>query len=446
MIERVRSIYNNTGFRKYFTNTSWLLAEKIFRMVLGLLVGICVARYLGPEQFGRLNFVLAFVGLFIPFSKLGLDSIIVRDLVRNEDERYSILGSCVYMKLIGSFVVLGIILTAILILKNDPIYVWMTFFVGVSIVFKASDAFEFYFRSMVLSKYSVMANMAGFISSSLLKIVLVLVGSGLLYFAFAFAVEAAVTALAVFFLYRRYNGPVAMVFEPVKAKSMLKESWPMIFSGFFAIIYLNIDQVMLEQIKGSYEVGQYSAAVRVSSAWYFIPMAIGWSVQTAVVKAKEKSEKLYLERLFMLFTLLAVAAYILVVPVSYFSQEIIELLYGSAFMIAGKVLAIHILATVFVFVGVARGLWVSTESHFRFALFSNMAAGLLNVVLNIIWIPGYGALGAAWATVISYFVTYIGSGFFYKPAIRIALMQIRALMGIGIFQLLLGHNFKETAV
>jgi len=214
---------------------------------------------------------------------------------------------------------------------------------------------------------------------------------------------------------------------------LIKESWPLIFSGFFALVYLNIDQVMIEEMLNSYEVGQYSAAVRISSIWYFIPLTIGWSVQTAIVNAKKQSEKLYFERLQLLCTITAIMAYLLILPISYFSNDIINLLFGESYQEAGNVLAIHIFASLFVFINVARGAWILNESYFKFALYSNIGAGLLNILLNYIWLPKYGIYGAAWATLISYSFTYLFSGLFFKPARKIVIMQLKSIFLVDFF-------------
>lgn len=84
---RFQDLIIHRGFRRYFANTSWLFAEKILRMVVGLFVGVWVARYLGPERFGLLSYAQSFVGLFSAFATLGLDEIVVRELVKDESKR-----------------------------------------------------------------------------------------------------------------------------------------------------------------------------------------------------------------------------------------------------------------------------------------------------------------------------------------------------------------------
>jgi len=225
---------------------------------------------------------------------------------------------------------------------------------------------------------------------------------------------------------------------------LIKESWPLIFSGFFALVYLNIDQVMIEEMLSSYGVGQYSAAVRISSVWYFIPLTIGWSVQTAIVNAKKHSETLYFERLQLLFTVTTIMAYFLILPISYFSNEIINFLFGKNYQQAGGVLAIHIFASLFVFINVARGTWILNESYFKFALLGNIGAGLLNILFNYIWLPRYGIYGAAWATLISYSFTYLFSGLFFAPARKIVIMQLKSICLIDIFYQI--KSFKKRRI
>ena len=117
---------------KYFKNTSWLFAEKIIRMMVGLFIGIWVARYLGPEQFGLFSYAVSFVGLFIAISTLGLDTIVVRELVKNESNRDILLGTAFRLKLLGAFGVIIVLGIAVNFTTNDLstnllIFIWILF-------------------------------------------------------------------------------------------------------------------------------------------------------------------------------------------------------------------------------------------------------------------------------------------------------------------------------
>jgi O-antigen/teichoic acid export membrane protein len=433
-IEKISHVLNHLGFHKYFVNTLWLFAEKIFGMIVGLFVGIWVARYLGPEKFGMFSYVIAFTSLFAPLGKLGFDGIVSRDIARNDTDIDELLSSSALFKFVGSLVLLIIVSLYMYFFKDDLIYFYLGLILSMIYVLKSFEVLEFYYRAKVRARYIAIAHSIGMIFAASAKIVFILMGAGLIFFAFSNLLQVVIAVLLLFYFFK--NQPNRCAFSKAKISrglALIKESWPLIFSGFFALVFLNIDQIMIEEMLNSYELGQYSAAVRISSVWYFIPLTIGWSVQAAIVNAKKQNEALYYKRLQMLFTLLACMAYMLILPVSCFSNEIILFLFGSAYSMAGDVLALHILASLFVFVGSIRGLWVTNESYFKFALFSNVVAGILNIVLNYFWISKYGITGAALATLISYAFTYILSGLFFKPAVKIVIMQLKSVCLIDIF-------------
>ena len=138
---------------KYFKNTSWLFAEKILRMVVGLFVGIWVARYLGPEQFGLFSYAQSFVGLFTAFATLGLDGIVVRELVKDKSRRDELIGSAFWLKLIGAFVVLIILAIAIHFTSNDSYTNYLVFIIASATIFQSFNVVDFYFQSKFYNIY-----------------------------------------------------------------------------------------------------------------------------------------------------------------------------------------------------------------------------------------------------------------------------------------------------
>ena len=85
--DKLNRLQLSTGFKKYFVNTGWLFFERIIGMAVTFFVGVYVARYLGPANFGLLSYAGSFVGLFMGISALGLNNIVVRELVKNEKKR-----------------------------------------------------------------------------------------------------------------------------------------------------------------------------------------------------------------------------------------------------------------------------------------------------------------------------------------------------------------------
>ena len=167
------------------------------------------------------------------------------------------------------------------------------------------------------------------------------------------------------------------------------------------MLYMRIDQIMIKEMLGEREVGLYSAAIRLSEAWYFVPTIITTSLFPAIVNAKKTSEKLYHERLQRLYTTLVWMAIAVAVPMTFFSDWLITLLYGEAYKDAGQVLIIHIWAGVFVSIGVASGSWFTGENLQHYAFYRTLLGAIINVILNLTLIPNFGLIGAAIATVIA---------------------------------------------
>lgn len=421
-----------------FSNIGWLLSDKLLKLSLGLIVSIWLARYLGSEKFGILSYVTAFVTLFSFLSSLGLDGIVVREMALDREKSSEILGSAFILKLIGSLILIVLVIPIIMVIKpNQPMFWTMASLIAAGFLLKPFECIGLWFRAEIKSRYSVIAQNIAFSIASGFRLLGILFGAGLIFFAFSLTVEALLGAIGLLVAYGLSGGkPLKWLPTIARSRMLIQESWPLIFSGFFVTIYLQIDQIMLGQMLGDHAVGLYSAAVRISTVWYFIPMAIGWSVQSTVVKAKKENPTTYLTLLQDLFTLMAVAGYMLSIPVFMFSEWITRILLGVGYMGAAEILSVHIFASLFVFSGVARGIWVTTESMMKFSMVSNMIAAVLNVFLNIVLIKTHGTIGAAYATLASYFITYIASGFFYTKARKVFYMQIKALFLYGIYRLI----------
>jgi len=402
MKAKIAALLKHQGFRKYFANTSWLFAEKVLRLVVGLLVGVWVARYLGPERYGLLSYAGSFVGLFSVFATLGLDNIIIRDLVRDEGRRDILLGTAFRLKLAGGLVVLLFLAVAVTFTSNDAYTNGIVFLTASATLFQSLNVIDFYFQSRVLSKYVVFANIISLFASSLIKVILILLNAPLTAFASMALFDSIILAGGFIFFYKNNRlSPASWKFEKETARRLLKDSWPLILSGMMVSLYMKIDQVMIKEMLGSESVGQYAAAVRISEAWYFIPVVISASLFPAILNAKSLSEVLYYERLQKLFDLMVWIAFAVALPMTFFSHRLITLLYGISYEGASHVLMIHIWAGVFVGLGVVSGKWYLSENLQRLAFWRTFAGTIINVLLNLILIPVFYIEGAAFATLAS---------------------------------------------
>jgi len=404
MIAKFKSLQNHQGFLKYFKNTSWLFGEKILRMVVGLFVAIWVARYLGPEQFGLFSYAQAFVGLFTAIAGLGLDGIIVRELVKNPSKQAVLLGTAFYLKLIGALLALLAIAGAVTLSQQDSLTTWLIFIIASATVFQSFNVIDFFFQAKVLSQYVVYANIISLFFSSLVKIGLILNNAPLIAFAWVVLFDSFVLACGFiyFFLKNSKFNIQNLTFNKSTAVNLLRDSWPLILSGIAIMIYVKIDQIMIKEMLNAEAVGQYAAAVRLSEAWYFIPVVIASSLFPAIINAKKASEEFYYARLQKLYDLMAWMAIAIALPMTFLSDWVVELLYGGQYNQAGGVLMIHIWAGVFVFLGVASGRWLLAENLQIYSTINTAVGAVMNIVLNYIFIKNYGIEGSAWATVIAY--------------------------------------------
>jgi O-antigen/teichoic acid export membrane protein len=402
---KFRALKNHQGLKRYGENTAWLFGEKILRMVVSLFVGIWVTRYLGPENVGQLSYAQSFVGLFAVVATFGLDGIVVRELVKDSKKNYEIIGTVFWLKLMGAFIVLGLLSLAVNYTSNDSHTNTMVFIIASSIFFQSFNVIDFYFQAKVMSRYIVYANVISLAVSSIIKITLILNEAPLINFVMVVVFDSFILASGFIYFYIKINKTFEInkiKFKWKVAKYLLKDSWPLIFSGVVISIYMRIDQVMIKEMMNIESVGQYAAAVRLSEAWYFIPMLLGSSLYPSIVNAKKNNEKLYYDRLQNFYTLMVWLGIFIAIPMTFMSDSVVNILYGSAFNKSGEVLMIHIWAGIFLSLGIACGKWYLTENYTKGALKKAIFGMILNIIGNYILIPIYGINGAAVSTLLGH--------------------------------------------
>ncbi|MDA3787560.1 MAG: flippase [Desulfobacula sp.] len=419
---------HSSGFKRYFANTSWLMGHRVLSMVVALFVGVYVARYLGPEQFGLLSYAGSFVGLFTALATLGLDSIMVRELVKTPERRDELLGTAFWLKAGGAILMWAGIAAAIPFTNNDTQTNILIVIIAFAVIFQAFNVIDFNYQAEVKSKYVVYSQLVQLVISSIIKLVLILISAPLLWFACVFLFDAVVHAVGLTAMYLKNTGKVwYWKWRWQTAKVLLKDSWPLILSGIAISIYLKIDQVMIKEMLDAKQVGLYAAAVRLSEAWYFVPMAITSSVYPAIINAKKQSEELYYQRLQKLYDLMVWLAVAIALPTTFLAPWVIKVLYGEAFLPAAGVLSIHIWAGVVVFLGVASGKWFLTENYIKKNLYRTSLGVVINIVSNLMLIPLYGIYGAAIATLLGQLSADLLYDFFDKQTYPSLKLKIHAL-------------------
>ena len=430
----MQRLKSHQGFLKYFKNTSWLLSEKIFKAFTEVFVGIWIARYLGPEQFGLFSYAQSFAALFLALATLGLDGIVIRELVKDESRANKLIGTAFVLKLIGAIVVFVILAIAVNFTSNDTYTNTLIFIIASATIFQAFNVVDFYFQAKVLSKYVALTNAMTLFISSVVKIVLILNEASLIAFVWVVLFDSVVLAAGLIYIYIKKNTTFSirnLSFDKLTAIDLLRDSWPLILSGIVTSIYMRIDLVMIKEILDTEAVGQYAAAVRLSEAWYVIPVVIASSLFPAIVNVKKQNEELYYLRLQRLYNLMTWMAITIAIAMTLLSGWVVDLLYDSQYDQAGGVLMIHAWSGIFVFLGVASGKWFLSENLQVLAFWRTFYGMIINIVLNIFLIPKYGIQGAAAATLVSqsvaaYFFDFFNSkprGMFYAKTKSLLLIR-----------------------
>jgi PST family polysaccharide transporter len=416
-------------------NSSWLFSDKILRMGGGLIVGVWVARYLGPGRFGLLNFAIAFTGIFSVIATLGMDGIVIRDLTKYPEKTDDILGSVFILRVVAALITFAIVMVWISIMRRgDTLMIWMVAIIAMQFIFQSLNVIDLYFQSKVQSKYTVYATNAAFLLVTAAKIVLLVLKAPLVAFAWTISIEIAIASAFLLVVYRVRG----LVITSWRAKlpimrDLLRDSWPLILNGISVMISVRIDQVLIGQMLNDKQVGIYSAAARISEVWYFIPFAISTSMLPLLVESRKQSEALYYERLQKHSNILALIAIGFVVLITILAGPITRVLYGAAYAGSAGVLRILIWGGSLIPVAVTWSYWMLLENRIKTMFYFNVFGAILNVILNLLLIPHFGIIGSAYATLISYNAWLFVLCPFMKSQRKVLGMMLKAMSLVWLF-------------
>ncbi len=406
----------SSGFRKYFTNTSWLFVERVVRLAVVLGTGILVARYLGPELFGQLNYATGFVGLFFALTTMGLDEIIVRDLVRTPERKNELLGTSAVIKLGGSIILVLLVVLSTVVRDLSSLSASLIIVIAVAELLRPFGVIDWYFMAHVRSRQTVLVQMAQVFISAGFKILLVVTEQPLIYFAWVYVLEGLVLGIGYVIMYARDGVSIfAWRYTRSMAGYLLGQSWPLVIYGMALYIQAKIDQVMIFDVLKSRvgeaaaneEVGQYSNALKMIEALGFLPVIVQKSLAPAITSAKVRSEELYADRLLNQYRLMFLMFLITAVPLYFTAEPIMVFLYGEEFRPSGFLLSLFAIRLFFTNMGVGKASFITNESLFKYSLMTAVVGAVINIGMNFFLIPEYKAIGAIWATIGSFTVSII---------------------------------------
>jgi PST family polysaccharide transporter len=418
-------IKNSAGIR----NFGWLALDKGVRILISLLIGSWVARYLGVTQFGLLAYVLTWVAILGSITSLGMDAIIVRRLIEHPEKSSTLLGTAVVFRLAAA-VIGGVIMVGLVAwLRRDEPIVWgLVGIMVLGVLFQSMESYELWFQAQLKMYNLVVARLGLFLAVSVLKVFMIISGFGLVGFVFLSAVEIACGGLITFFVFKFNRVPVFVEKRWDEGVGVLSESWPLAISGVVVIVYMKISQLLLSGLLDDAALGVYTAALRIAEAPYFLPMIVASSVLPSLLRSKMVGAVDYKAARMRYFRLNALMGYGVAFPLVIGSPLLIDFLYGNQYSNSVEVLMVLSGAIVFVFIGIARTQYLINEGLVVLSLRFIIWGLLANVFMCLLLIPRFGAMGAAWAVFVGQSVATFFSSFIYPVTRSIGVEQMRALL------------------
>ena len=393
---------------KVLTNISWLVGGRIIQMLFSLVVGILTARYLGPGNYGLINYGSVYTGIFTSICSLGLNSIVVKELIDQPDKQGETLGTIIGLKFIASTLsLMAIFALSSIIDSGDTVTVQVVVLCSVGLVFQAFTIFDFWFQSRLQSKVSAIATMVAYIIAT--------------------SIDYLCIAVILYAVYKKAGGP-RLTFSVARAKKMLPQSYHFILSSLMVAIYGNTDKFMLKHmLQNQSEVGYYATAVSICSMWTFVLQAIIDSFYPTIMELHGTDFPKYRRRNVQLYAIVFYISLVASVGIMVLARPGIEILYGTSYLGAVTPLRIITWYTAFSYLGVARNAWMVCENKQKYLKHLYVSAAILNVIINFILIPSFGSAGAAMASLITQICTSIVLPFLIKPIRENAVMMIEAI-------------------
>lgn len=395
--------WQHKGFQRYFQNFSWLLSGRLFTLAVAFFINIYMARYLGPGNYGVLNYIISFAALFDFISSLGIENIAGREIVKNHEKKDEIIGTSFYLKLAGSICAVILIVIASFVTTHDTLIRELLWIFSLNYLFSPLGIIDAYFKSQALSKYPTLVIILANSIAVLFRVIIMLLHGGLIWISLTYALETITLSFGLLYLFKKTGHYFRKwVYDKTTALIILRDSWPLMLSGVAAGIYLKIDQVMIKNMLGNEQAGIYAVSSKLAEFWYFVPNAIAAAVFPAIINAKKVSGELYKNRLLKLYSSLFWLALFVAIVTTLFAHPIVHLLFGDAYIGAVLPLTVYIWAGIGISLGFGLTNFIIAENTALINMIATISGAVINIVLNLIFIPLYGILGAAFASFISY--------------------------------------------
>lgn len=402
---------------RFGKNVSWILFSRVYQMLVSAVVSIVSVRYLGPANYGLINYAASFTSLLSAVCTLGIPEVMVNELIRQPKNQGKLLGTAIGMRLLSSALsVAAICLFTAALNPGEPLTFWVTAVYSGGMVLQSLETVQYFYQQRLMSKIPSLLLAVSRTVAAVYKIVLLISGRDVLWFAFSNVVDHGIFGLLLLLAYHRHrDGGQGLGLDPDLGKALLGKSHHFILAGLMVTLYGQMDKLMIKHLLDETQVGFYSAAVTVNNLWGFVLAALIDSARPLILDLFEKDREAYRQALTRLYSMVIFLSLSVSGIISLLAAPIVELLYGPAYRAAVSGLRIITWSTAFSYLGVARSIWMVPNGRQRYEKYLAAIGAACNFMLNLLMIPLWGIRGAALATVLTQIVTNCLCGVLFRP-------------------------------
>jgi len=396
-------------------NASWIIACKVIQSLLGLVISMLTARYLGPSNYGLINYAASVVAFVVPIMQLGLNSILVQEIIEGKDPEGTIIGTATVMSFTSSLLcVAGVICFSAIANAGETETIIVIALYSILLICQSIGLVQYWFQAKYLSKYTSIVMLVAYIIVSAYKIFLLATAKGVYWFAVSNAFDYFIISVALLYLYKRM-GNDRLHFSRKTASRMFSRSKYYIISGLMVTIFAHTDRIMLKLMIDDSATGYYSAAVTCAGLTSFVFSAIIDSARPSIFESKKISEQAFEKNMSRLYSVIIYLSLLQSLAMTVLAGPIIRILYGQQYLSSIPALQIVVWYTTFSYMGAVRNIWMLSEGKQKYLWMINLSGALANVILNYILIPYLGIIGASIASLVTQFFTNVFVGYVFIP-------------------------------
>jgi O-antigen/teichoic acid export membrane protein len=417
--------------RRTLGSASWATIQQIVTLGATAVSGIILARFLTVADFGVFSYATTLAGMGMVIVTAGLSGLAIKVLVHDKNQQDRTMTGLIITREFFA-IVAYVVLFLISLTSGSEVNIGATLIASLVLFARGFDASEYWFQARVESKKTAPIRIGVVLIMLGIRLAAAFAGAGLVVFLLLYLLEsiAVSTGLLVRFL-RDKESPKLAKPDLETPKSLLAASWLLMLSGIASQINSRGDIIIVQVLLGNTAVGLYSAAARLSEMFYFLPVVFMTATFPRLLRIRTKfgaTSSEYRKELQRGYDQACWVGIGIAVVVLLAGPWALTLLYGERFASSGPVLQVHVIALPFVFMAAVFSKWIIAENLLVASLIRHAFGAVLNIGLNLALVPTAGIIGAAYATVISYFAASYLACFATKSTRQAGIQMTLALV------------------